>query len=119
MESAIRAYKQSKICSTDRMHIEIHTTTKDMDEARKIASALVERKLAACVNMCPVTSMYRWQGKVEEEEEIALSIKSTSNRLEEIRTIIRAMHSYDLPAITFKEIKGDHDYLLWISDSTI
>ncbi|MDI3539156.1 MAG: periplasmic divalent cation tolerance protein [Methanolobus sp.] len=100
------------------MYIEIHTTAKDMDEARKIASALVERKLAACVNMYPVTSIYSWQGKVEEEEEIALSIKSTSDRLEDIRTSIRAMHSYDLPAITFQEIKGDHDYLMWISDST-
>lgn len=100
------------------MYIEIHTTTKDIEEARKIASAIVERKLAACVNMYPVTSIYRWQGKVEEEGEIALSIKSTSDRLEDIRTSIHALHSYDLPAITFREIEGDRDYLIWISDST-
>ncbi len=100
------------------MYIEIHTTVKDMEEARKIAGALVERKLAACVNMYPVTSVYRWEGKIEEEGEIALSLKSISEKFEDISRIIRTLHSYDLPAITMQEIKGDRDYLKWISDST-
>jgi periplasmic divalent cation tolerance protein len=100
------------------MYIEIHTTVKDMEEARKIAGALVERKLAACVNMYPVTSVYRWEGKIEEDEEVALSIKSTSEKSGDIMRTIRALHSYDLPAITMQEIKGDRDYLKWISDST-
>lgn len=100
------------------MHIEIHTTAKDMTEARKIALGLVEKKIVACVNMYPVTSVYRWQGKIEEEGEIALSIKSVSDRFEDIRKTIRALHSYELPAITYREIRGDTDYLTWISDST-
>jgi periplasmic divalent cation tolerance protein len=100
------------------MHIEIHTTVKDMEEARKIAGALVEKRLAACVNIYPVTSVYRWEGEIEEEGEIALSIKSISERFEEIRKAIRALHSYDLPAVTVWEIRGDRDYLTWITDST-
>jgi periplasmic divalent cation tolerance protein len=100
------------------MNIEIHTTVKDMEEARKIASVIVEKKLAACVNMYPVTSLYRWEGKIEEDEEVALSIKSTSERFEDVRRTIRALHSYDLPAITYWEMKGDAEYLAWIKDST-
>lgn len=111
-------YNRNRREIIDNMHIEIHTTAKDMEEARTIAGALVEKRLAACVNMYPVTSVYRWEGKIEEGVEIALSVKSTSEKFEDIRKAIRALHSYDLPAITMWEIKGDRDYLTWITDCT-
>jgi periplasmic divalent cation tolerance protein len=100
------------------MFIEIHTTTADLEEAKKIAHTLVEKKLAACVNIHPVVSVYSWEGKIEEDEEIALSIKSKSRNFEAIRKVIRSLHSYDLPAIVTKKIEGDPDYLHWIADST-
>lgn len=100
------------------MFIEVHTTTANMDEAKRIAHTLVEKRLAACVNIYPVVSVYKWEGKTEEDEEIALSIKSASRNFEEIRNTIKALHSYELPAIVSRRIEGDPDYLHWIADST-
>ena len=71
------------------MFIEVHTTAANMEEARKIAHTLTEKGLAACVNMYPVVSVYKWEGKFEEDNEIALSIKSTSRHIEVIRSTIK------------------------------
>lgn len=100
------------------MFIEIHTTTANMEEAKRIAHILVEKRLAACVNMHPVVSVYKWEGKTEEDNEIALSIKSTSRNFEKIRNTIKSLHGYELPAIVSKKIEGDPDYMHWIADST-
>ncbi|WMW22558.1 divalent-cation tolerance protein CutA [Methanolobus mangrovi] len=96
----------------------VYTTTKDEEEAKRIAHKLVEQKLAACVNMHPIDSIYMWEGKIEEDREIALSIKTTTCRVEAITECIKRMHSYDLPAIISWEIDGEEEYLKWISDST-
>ncbi|WP_406662372.1 divalent-cation tolerance protein CutA [Methanolobus sp. ZRKC3] len=101
------------------MYLIIHTTTSTPEEAKKIASYLVENKLAACVNMHSISSVYSWNGKTEEDHEIALSIKTTSENLDAVSEAIKSMHSYELPAIIYWEIDGDKDYLKWISDSTI
>ena len=74
------------------------TTAGSEEEARKIAHALVERKLAACVNIVPqIESVYRWQGKVESAREWLLLIKTTSEKFSVVRDAIRELHSYDLP----------------------
>ena len=89
-------------------------------EARKIARALVEQRLAACVNIlhAPVLSVYRWKGKVESEKEFLLTIKTTRKRFPALQRAIRALHSYDVPEIiALPIIEGWHDYLVWISDS--
>ncbi len=95
----------------------VYTTTKDKEEAKRIASALVEQKLAACVNMHPIDSVYVWEGKVEEEPEIALSIKTTSDMITPVTTCIQNMHSYDLPAIICWKIDGENEYLEWIAET--
>ncbi|TGC07885.1 divalent-cation tolerance protein CutA [Methanolobus halotolerans] len=100
------------------MFIEIHTTTANVEEAKRIAHTLVEKRLAACINIYPVISVYRWEEKIEEDNEISLSIKSTSRNFEEIRKTIRSLHSYDLPAIVSRKMEGDPDYLHWVADST-
>jgi periplasmic divalent cation tolerance protein len=89
-------------------------------EARKIARALVERRLAACVNVLqtPVQSVYRWKGKVESTREVLLAIKTTRKRFAALQRAVRALHSYDVPEIIALPIAaGEHNYLAWLSDS--
>ncbi|AGB48911.1 uncharacterized protein involved in tolerance to divalent cations [Methanomethylovorans hollandica DSM 15978] len=98
------------------MIIVVHTTTANMDEAKSIANALVEKGFAACVSMHPVTSVYKWKGNIEEEGEIELSIKTTSEMLESVKKAIIYMHSYELPALIWWPVDGDEKYTEWIVD---
>jgi periplasmic divalent cation tolerance protein len=95
------------------------TTAGSDDEARKIAHALVERRLAACVNMVPrIHSVYRWQGKVESAEESLLIIKTTTDCEERVRATIRELHSYELPeCIAIGIDGGSEEYLRWVSEN--
>jgi len=95
------------------------TTAGSQEEARKIARALVERKLAACVNIGPqVESIYRWQGKVESAAEWLLIIKTRAEVFERVRDSIRELHSYELPECVMLEVSGgSEDYLTWIGES--
>jgi periplasmic divalent cation tolerance protein len=97
----------------------ILTTAGSGEEARKIARTLVERQLAACVNIVPQTiSIYRWQGKVEEAGEWLLIVKTTQSAFAEIREAISELHSYDLPeCISIAVEDGSADYLQWIGES--
>jgi periplasmic divalent cation tolerance protein len=90
-------------------------------QARKIAKAVLEKKLAACVNLisAPVESVYRWKGRVERAKEVLLIIKSTSRRMKELEEVIARLHSYDLPEFLVIEIKGgSKKYLKWLGDAT-
>jgi periplasmic divalent cation tolerance protein len=95
------------------------TTAGSQNEARKIAHALVERKLAACVNIVPqVESVYRWQGKVESATEWLLIIKTQATAFERVRNAVRELHSYELPECLLLEISdGSPEYLAWIGEN--
>jgi periplasmic divalent cation tolerance protein len=95
------------------------TTSGNEAEARKIANELVERHLAACVNIVPrIQSVYRWEGKVETAEEYLLLIKTTKSRGPDVQATIRELHSYDLPeCIVISMEGGSAEYLRWIEDS--
>jgi periplasmic divalent cation tolerance protein len=97
----------------------VFTTTADTAEAEKIARALVERRLAACVNILPqVRAIYRWQGKVEDATEILLIIKTTAAHSPAVRDAIRELHSYDVPeCIALPVADGSPDYLKWLTES--
>lgn len=98
--------------------IVILSTAGSLDQARQIASALVERSEAACVNIVPrMRSIYRWEGKLCDEEEALLLIKTTEDRFEAARARIRQLHSYQVPEIIALPILfGDGDYLRWLRE---
>lgn len=95
------------------------TTAGSQEEAQKIAHALVERKLAACVNIVPrIESIYRWQGKVESATEWLLIVKTTAEAFPSVRDAIKELHSYDLPECVVLEIAdGSEAYLGWIGEN--
>jgi periplasmic divalent cation tolerance protein len=97
----------------------IITTAGSADEARLIAEALVNRELAACVNILPkIRSIYRWKGKVEQSDEWMLWIKTTQALFEPVRDAIKELHSYDLPECVCLAIEdGSDEYLGWLGDS--
>jgi periplasmic divalent cation tolerance protein len=98
----------------------ILTTAGSQEEAAKIARALVERRLAACVNIVPqIESVYRWQGKVETAQEWLLLIKTQSKLFERVRDALKELHSYDLPECVMLEVSaGSQEYLNWIDKNT-
>jgi periplasmic divalent cation tolerance protein len=97
----------------------IFVTAGNLGEGKKIARHLVETKLAACVNILPpMESVYRWEGKIAEEEEFLLIIKSARQLFPEIEAAISKVHSYQTPEIIcLPIIEGSRKYLQWVSDS--
>ena len=79
--------------------IAILTTTDSRDNANAIAGTLVDRKLAACVQISGIDSVYSWEGEVQESPEYRLLIKTTDERYGEVEATIRDLHTYELPAI--------------------
>ena len=96
------------------------TSLPDAESARAFATRLVEQRLAACVNiLAPCQSLYRWEGKLEEAEEVPLLIKTTVARYVALEEAIRAYHPYELPEIIAVPIeKGLPGYLAWMAAST-
>jgi periplasmic divalent cation tolerance protein len=95
------------------------TTAESMGQARRIADSLIERKLAACVNIVSgVQSIYRWKGKAEEAEEWLMWIKTTARAFPRVCETIKELHSYELPECMCLAIEdGSAEYLKWIEES--
>ena len=100
-------------------HSLILSTACSKDEALQISRALVERRLAACVNLVgPIESIYRWKGEVESAQEVLMLIKTESARFEEVRDAIKQLHSYEVPEVVEVSVEnGSADYLKWMSES--
>ena len=98
----------------------VYTTYPSIVEAEEAGRALVEGRLAACVNILPgMISHYRWQGAVERAEEVVMLIKTRASLAEAIRAKVKARHSYDTPAILVLPIESvDQTYLAWIMAET-
>jgi periplasmic divalent cation tolerance protein len=90
------------------------------DEAVEIAHALVEERLAACVNLIsPVRSIYRWEGKIWDEKEWMLIIKTQKKRFEELKKKVKSLHSYSVPeVIALPIVEGSASYLKWLEENT-
>ena len=98
--------------------IVVLSTCASSEEAEKVARTLVEKKLAACVNILPaVRSIYRWKGAIEDEQETLLLIKSSRALFGELRAEIEKLHSYEVPeAIAIPIVDGLERYLEWMAD---
>ena len=97
------------------------TNAPDRDIALKIARALIERKLAACVNiLAECTSVYRWRGKLETATEVPLLIKTRAAIYPDLEAAIKSLHPYELPEIVAVPIeRGSPEYLEWVNAETV
>ena len=100
--------------------IVLFTTCGSPEEAERLARMVVERRLAACVNILPpVRSIYRWRGNIEESAESLLLIKTSRPRFDKLSEALRAAHSYEVPEIlALPVIAGSPEYLDWLEKET-
>lgn len=97
----------------------VYVTTKDEEEARKIANHLLDRHLIACANIFPIKSLYWWKGKIVDDEEVALIMKTQTRNSKEIISQVKELHSYEVPCIEFLPFDdGNPEYLEWIRKET-
>ena len=101
-----------------KSYIQITTTTETKEQAEKIAQYLVETKLAACVQITgPITSIYRWKGKVENTQEWLCLIKTLDYLYNKVEAAIKSQHPYETPEIIAVPIvKGSKEYLNWLEN---
>ncbi len=101
-------------------YIVIYITTSSISEAKKIGRALVEKKLAACSNIIsPIRSIYRWQGKICDDKEALIILKTKKKLFKQIVAMVEELHSYDVPEIiALPIIEGSDQYLSWLKEET-
>jgi len=100
--------------------IVVFVTCSSEEEALKISQSLVEEHLAACINLfSPVRSIYRWEGKIWDEKEWILFIKTQKERFEEVERKVKSLHSYSVPEIIgLPIVEGASSYLNWLAEMT-
>ncbi len=94
----------------------IYSTCRDAEEARKLSKMIVEKKIAACVNMWPIESCYIWEGAMKCEAEYALLIKTNESKVQDIEDIILQNHSYSTPIVAAVDVRRlNRAYKEWMS----
>ena len=103
------------------MVVIIYSTIDDVKQAQKIANILVEEKLVACVNIIPnIISIYRWKGKIENDDECIIIAKTTDSNVKKVIQRIKTLHTYELPDIIVLPIIGGlKEYLEYITNETL
>jgi periplasmic divalent cation tolerance protein len=98
-------------------HLVVLVTATSTAQARRIARRLLQSKLAACVNMAPIESMFLWKGEIQEEEEVLMVIKTRAEAFDDLMNAVKGMHTYDTPeVIGIPVVLGSREYLKWIDD---
>jgi len=98
-------------------HLVVFVTASSSAQARRIARRLLQSKLAACVNMVPIESMFLWKGEIQEEEEVLMVIKTRAEAFDDLMNAVKGMHTYDTPeVIGMPVVLGSREYLKWIDD---
>jgi len=96
----------------------VYITTQSSDEAEQMGREIIEQNLAACVNIIPgMTSFYRWEGKIQCDEETILLVKTHTSKIQSLTQFVKKVHSYDCPCVislTLAEDEGNEEYLKWL-----
>jgi periplasmic divalent cation tolerance protein len=101
------------------MYSVVLTTVTSRDDALRLARILVERRLAACVNVIPATSVYRWEGELHEDAEHVLVVKTRRTHVDDIKELFEQHHPYELPELVALEVEdGSAAYLNWVREGT-
>lgn len=103
------------------MALAVYITCSSRNEAERIGNALLDERLAACVNILPgpVLSLYLWEGAREQAEETVLLAKTMEDRFAALNRVVRGLHSYEIPCVVAWPLTaGDPDYLAWVESST-
>ncbi len=93
------------------------TTEYDKKAAKNIAKLLLEKKLAACVSLKKIYSIYEWEGKIEEINEVEITIKSKPKFKNSLILFLKKMSSYDIPQIIYKKFNSEKKYINWVNKS--
>lgn len=98
----------------------VYMTAASFEDARTIGKALVESRLAACVNILdPMTAIYRWEGEIREDREVVLIAKTLNTRVPDLIEKVKSMHSYECPCIlALPAAAGNLDFFKWIEQET-
>ncbi len=99
----------------------LYVTASTQAEAEKISRTIVEERLAACANVLgPIRSFYWWQGKVQDEGEVAFLLKTREDLIERVVARVKELHSYSVPCVVSWPIEaGNPDYLAWVEAETV
>lgn len=110
--------RNSKANSSVDSPLLVHTTCASRDEAERLAAAMVEGRWAACASVGqPVVSIYPWEGRIERDTEIPLTLKTTRSRFGALRDQLCERHSYDVPELLAVEVvDGNGEYVAWLRD---
>ena len=93
------------------------TTAPNQLLAEQISKELIERKLAACISIKEIKSIYRWQGNIEENKEFELTIKSLPENLNELTKVVKEKITYDIPELIYRIFDSDIPYFHWVKES--
>ena len=95
------------------------TTISNKKIAKNIAKSLVKKKLAACVSLKNIYSIYEWEGKIEEADEVEITIKSRPELKDDLINILKKLTSYDVPQIIYKKFNSEKKYINWVNKATL
>ena len=93
------------------------TTVPDQSLAEQIAKELIKKKLAACVSIKEIKSIYKWQGNIEENREFEITIKSLPENLNKLTLILKEKITYEVPELIYKTFESENSYFQWIKES--
>jgi len=95
----------------------VYITCKDKHEAVKISKLLLDNKLAACTNFFPISSMYWWEGKLNNDDEFVVIAKTKAENYDKIKEEVKKVHSYDIPCILCFDADANEEYVKWVDDN--